>query len=122
MKVSVIIPCLDSAAYIGAAIGTLLRQTHAPVEIIVADNGSQDASRDIVRSFGDKVRLIEAPERGASRARLAGLAEATGEALMFFDADDVIAPETLAALVAALEAGEGGICLLYTSPSPRDRG
>lgn len=109
MKVSVIIPCLDSEAYIGAAIGTLLRQTHAPGEIIVADNGSQDASRDIVRSFGDRVRLVEVPERGASRARLAGLAEAEGEALMFFDADDLMGPETLAALVAALEAGRGGI-------------
>lgn len=109
MKVSVIIPCLDSEAYIGTTIGALLRQTHAPGEIIVADNGSQDASRDIVRSFGDRVRLVEVPERGASRARLAGLAEAGGEALMFCDADDLLAPETLAVLVEALEAARGGI-------------
>lgn len=109
MKVSVIIPCLDSESYIGVAIGALLRQTHAPHEIIVADNGSSDASRDVVRGFGGPVRLVEVPERGASRARLAGLAEADGEALLFHDADDLLAPETLAAQVAALEAGEGDI-------------
>jgi glycosyltransferase involved in cell wall biosynthesis len=109
VKVSVIIPCLDAQAYLGTAIGSLLRQTHAPHEIIVADNGSRDRSRAIARSFGGRVRLVEVPERGASRARLAGLAEASGEALMFCDADDLLAPETLAALVGALGAGEGDI-------------
>jgi glycosyltransferase involved in cell wall biosynthesis len=109
VKVSVIIPCLDSERYLAATIGSLLRQTHAPHEVIVADNGSADASRAVARSFGRPVRLIEVPERGASRARLAGLAEAEGEAFVFFDADDLIAPETFAAQVAVLRAGEGDI-------------
>lgn len=109
MKVSVVIPCLDSEEYLGAAIGSLVRQTRPPHEIIVADNGSRDASRAIARSFGGRVRLIDVPQRGASRARLAGLSEAAGDALMFFDADDLLAPETLSALVAALQAGEGDI-------------
>jgi O-antigen biosynthesis protein len=109
MKVSVIIPCLNSEDYLGSAIGSLMRQTHAPHEIIVADNGSSDASREVARSFGGRVRLIEVPELGASMARLAGFAESDGDALMFFDADDLLAPETLAALVAALHSGEGDI-------------
>lgn len=111
MKVSVIIPCLDSEAYLGAALRSLLNQTQPPHEIIVADNGSRDTSRDIARSFGPPVRVIDVPERGASRARLAGVAEAQGEALMFFDADDLLAPETLAALVSALKAGDGDIAV-----------
>lgn len=109
MRTSIIIPCLNAEAYLGVAIRSLLNQTRPPHEIIVADNGSQDGSRRIARSFGAPVRLVEVPERGASRARLAGFAEAEGEALMFCDADDLLAPETLAALVGALEAGEGDI-------------
>ncbi|WP_296718870.1 glycosyltransferase [Erythrobacter sp.] len=111
MKVSVVIPCLDSEVYLGAAIRSLLNQTHPPHEIIVADNGSADGSRDVARSFGSPVRVIEVAMRGASRARLAGAAEAQGEALMFLDADDLIAPETLEAMVAALEAGAGEIAV-----------
>lgn len=109
MKVSVVIPCLDAERYLGDAIRSLLNQTRPPHEIIVADNGSADASRAIAQSFGNPVRLVDVPERGASRARLAGLAEASGDALMFFDADDLLAPETLGVLVAALEAGDGDI-------------
>lgn len=109
MKVSVVIPCLDCEDYLGAAIRSLLNQTHPPHEIIVADNGSTDGSRDVARSFGAPVRVIEVPQRGASRARLAGAAEAQGEALMFFDADDLIAPETIAAMVGALASGAGNI-------------
>lgn len=109
MRTSIIIPCLNAEAYLGVAIRSLLNQTRPPHEIIVADNGSQDRSRQITRTFGAPVRLVEVPERGASRARLAGFAEAEGEALMFCDADDLLAPETLAALVEALEAGEGDI-------------
>lgn len=111
MKVSIVIPCLDAEAFLPSAIRSLLNQTHRPCEIIVADNGSADASRAIARAFGPPVRLVEVPERGASRARLAGLAEASGDAVMFFDADDLLAPETLAAMVAALEAGTGDIAV-----------
>lgn len=109
MKVSVIIPCLDAEAYLGVAIRSLLNQTAPPHEIIVADNGSLDASRAIAASFGAPVRLVDVRERGAARARLAGLAEAAGDALLFCDADDLLAPETLAALTGALAAGEGDI-------------
>ena len=109
MKVSVIIPCLDSEAYLGAAIRSLLNQTHPPHEIIVADNGSSDGSRDVARGFGGVVRVLDVPTRGASRARLAGAAEAQGEALMFFDADDLLAPETIAEMLKALASGEGNI-------------
>ncbi|MEQ5787963.1 glycosyltransferase [Erythrobacter sp. NFXS35] len=109
MKVSVVIPCLDAEAHLGAAIRSLLNQTHPPHEIVVADNGSTDSSRDIARGFGGSVRMIDVPIRGASRARLAGAAAVQGEALMFFDADDLIAPETIAAMVEALTSGAGNI-------------
>lgn len=111
MKVSVVIPCLDSEAYLAAAIRSLLNQTCPPNEIIVADNGSTDRSREVARSFGDQVKVVEVPMRGASRARLAGAAMAQGDALMFLDADDLVGPETLASMVEALASGAGSIAV-----------
>lgn len=109
MTVSVIVPCLNAEPYLGAALTSLLNQTRPADEIIVADNGSTDASREIAASFGDAVRLVEIPGGGANAARLAGLELAGGDALMFMDADDLIAPDTLEALEASLLRGEGDV-------------
>jgi glycosyltransferase involved in cell wall biosynthesis len=100
--VSVVMPCYNAGRYVAAALRSVLAQTLAPAEIIVVDNGSTDGSPEIVAGFGPAVRLLREERRGASRARIAGAAVATGEALMFLDADDLIAPDTLAALAAAL--------------------
>ena len=108
MTVSVVIPCLDSAEYLGATLISLLNQTRQPAEIIVADNGSTDGSLDIARSF-PQVTLIEVPEPGAPAARNAGAELAQGSSLMFLDADDLIGPETLAVLEDALQAGTSDI-------------
>ena len=109
MTVSVIIPCLNAESYLGAALTSLLNQTRPAGQIIVADNGSTDASREVAASFGDAVRLIDVPGGGASAARLAGLELASGDALMFMDADDLIAPDTLEALEAGLRRGDGDV-------------
>jgi glycosyltransferase involved in cell wall biosynthesis len=109
MRISVIIPCLDAEDWLGATLRSVLAQTRPADEIIVADNGSADASREIARSFGERVRLVDVPRRGASAARLEGLRHATGEAFMFLDADDLIAPETLGALEEGLASGRGDV-------------
>lgn len=105
MTVSVIIPCLNSARYLRPTLISLLNQTEQPDQIIVADNGSTDESVEVARSFGSRVTVIEVAEAGAPAARAAGAELATGSALMFMDADDLVGPDTLAALAAALEAG-----------------
>lgn len=102
MRISVVIPVLDGQSFLAQAIRSARDQSLPPVEIIVADNGSRDASLAIARSFGPPVRVISAPRPGAAAARAAGYAEATGEALMFLDADDLLAPDTLAHLADAL--------------------
>lgn len=109
MKISVIIPCLNSEAYLAQTLTSLFNQIRPPDEIFVADNGSTDNSRIIARSFGDAVQLIDVAERGASRARLAGAAQASGDALMFLDADDLLAPDALGALEEGLQTGDGNI-------------
>lgn len=109
MMISVVIPCLDAERYLGQTLLSLMNQTRPPDEIIVADNGSQDASRKIARSFGGRVRLVDVPRRGASHARKVGVDCASGDALMFLDADDLLAPDALAALEKGLAQGEGNI-------------
>jgi len=109
MRVSVIMPCYNAADWIGVALRTLLNQTVLPHEIIVVDDGSDDESAEIAESFGAPVRVLRVPNGGAARARKTGVAEASGDALMFKDADDLIAPGSLAALAGCLSAHPGQI-------------
>jgi O-antigen biosynthesis protein len=101
-SVSVIVPCFNAERYVAATLRSVLDQTRPPAEILVVDNGSTDRSREIVEGFGPGVRLMHEARRGASAARVAGAAAARGEALMFLDSDDLIAPDTLEALARVL--------------------
>ena len=92
LTVSALIPVWNGERYLGAAIESVLAQTVKPMEILVADDGSDDGSAEIARSFPG-VRVISLPHGGISRARNALVAEAKGEWLCFLDADDLWAPE-----------------------------
>ncbi len=101
--VSVVIPCRDADRTLAQAIRSVLNQTVPPDEVLVIDDGSEDASREVARGFGPPVALHEGPARGAAAARAAGGALARGARVMFLDADDLLTPRTLAALNAALD-------------------
>lgn len=90
--VSVIIPAFNSARWIGEAIASALAQTHRNLEVIVADNGSTDATREIATAAGERVRVIRAETRGPGAARNAALEVARGEFVQFLDADDLLEP------------------------------
>lgn len=109
MKISVVIPCRNAAATLAQTLRSVLRQTHPAEEILVVDDGSADASRAIAESFGPPVRLLAQGRLGASAARRAGAQHATGDALMFLDADDLLAPNVLHELSATLAEKPGGI-------------
>ena len=96
LDISVVIPAYNSAAHIGRAIDSVLAQTRPPEEIIVVDDGSTDDTSRIVRSYGDKVRLIEQANAGASAARNTGIHAARGEWIALLDADDQWLPTRLA--------------------------
>jgi len=105
--VSVVVPCYDAEATLGAQLAALAAQDYAGEwEVIVADNGSSDRSRAVAEAFRDRLpgfRWLDASgRRGAGHARNAGAAAARGELLLFCDADDEVAPGWVTALVAAL--------------------
>ncbi len=102
--VSVVIPAFNAAATIGRAVDLVLAQTYRNYEIIVIDDGSRDATADIVAShYGDRVRLLcLARNQGESAAMNHGIAAAEGELIAFLDADDEWLPDKLAKQVDAL--------------------
>ena len=86
--VSVIIPAYNDARFIGQAIGSVLAQTHRPLDVIVIDDGSRDDTAEIAESFGPPVRVFRQLNAGAAVARNAGMREARGDYIAFLDADD----------------------------------
>jgi len=88
LTISVVIPAYNSAAHVSRAIDSVLAQTRPADEIIVVDDGSTDATADVIRAYGPKVRLITQPNGGVSAARNAGINAASGDWIAFLDADD----------------------------------
>jgi glycosyltransferase involved in cell wall biosynthesis len=88
--VSIVIPCFNYGTFIADAIQSALRQTYAPVEVVVVDDGSRDNTPSIVQSFGGRVRALMQENRGVAAARNRGAAESSGGWLCFMDADDTM--------------------------------
>jgi glycosyltransferase involved in cell wall biosynthesis len=103
--VSVIIPVFNAQAYIGGALRSAVGQTYSRLEILVADDGSNDGTREQVSACGGTaIRWIDAPSRGGrpSVPRNRALAVAQGELVAFLDADDLWTPRKLEDQVRAM--------------------
>jgi len=92
--VSVVIPVYNGEKYIAESICSVLNQTYQPVEIIVVDDGSQDSTAEIVRSFEEVVYIYQA-NQGHGQAKNTGMGAARGDYLAFNDADDIWEPNKL---------------------------
>lgn len=98
MLVTVIIPCYNSAKYIAETIGSVQKQTHTDLELICVDNGSQDETCAIIKSFAlqdSRIRLLHEPKKGANFARNLGIKNSSGIALQFLDSDDFLVPDKI---------------------------
>ncbi len=100
--VSVVVPAYNAAAFIAEALRSVLEQDYRPIDVIVADDGSSDGTRDIARSFGPPVRVIAQAHGGIGAARNNAIASARGELLAFIDADDLWTPGKLSRQVSLL--------------------
>lgn len=87
--VSVIVPCYDSAAYIGQTLESIFAQSYRPIEVIVIDDGSEDDTASIVRQYSSSLRYYRQSNQGVSMARNAGIRLAQGEYIAFIDSDDL---------------------------------
>jgi glycosyltransferase involved in cell wall biosynthesis len=91
--VSILIPCYNSAPWVGRAIETALAQTWLNKEVIVLDDGSTDVSFEVIQRYASQVRVEKQTNQGqnAARNRLTKLSR--GEWLVYLDADDEMAPD-----------------------------
>jgi glycosyltransferase involved in cell wall biosynthesis len=90
-RVSIIVPCFNAAAYLEYALLGISRQTYKNFEIILVNDGSTDATAEIVRKserFLPIVHVDLGSNHGLAHALNAGLAKAKGEFIARFDADD----------------------------------
>jgi glycosyltransferase involved in cell wall biosynthesis len=109
-KVSIVIPCYNQARFLGEAIRSVLFQGYTDLEIVVVDDGSSDGTEEVASCYakGDpRVRLVRQENLGLAAARNRGLAEVSGEYVVFLDSDDRLVSGALEVGVRELEAHPG---------------
>jgi GT2 family glycosyltransferase len=106
VHLSVVVPVKDGATKLALQLAALAaQQFDGEWEIVVADNGSVEDTAAAAKDLS--IRWVDASARpGAAAARNIGAAHASGEALAFCDADDIVEPGWLAALAAALQTAD----------------
>ncbi len=86
---SVIIPCYNAGRFLPEAVASVVAQRYEPLEILVVDDGSTDATPQIAAGLAPAVRTLRQENRGPSAARNLGLRHARGEIIGLLDADDL---------------------------------
>ncbi|CAN1211870.1 Glycosyltransferase 2-like domain-containing protein [Tumidithrix helvetica PCC 7403] len=99
--VSILINNYNYDRYLKQAIESALAQTYRPIEIVVVDDGSIDASKEIVASFGDAIVPILKPNGGQASAFNVGFNASNGDILCFLDSDDTFLPNKVSKVVEA---------------------
>jgi dolichyl-phosphate beta-glucosyltransferase len=107
-QLSVVVPAYNEAARLGPTLDRITAwcRDHRPAfEVVVADDGSTDATAAIARAAGPQVRVLALGHRGKGAAVRAGVLAAAGDVILFSDADLATPIEELDKLQAALDAG-----------------
>ncbi|MFI9339688.1 CDP-glycerol glycerophosphotransferase family protein [Streptomyces sp. NPDC052773] len=116
-RFSVIVPAYQVQAYLHECLESVLTQSYPDLELIAVDDCSPDACGEIIDEFAardPRVKAVHLPENGGlGPARNAGMAEASGDYLIFLDSDDTLTPDALRAIADRLkETGEPDV-LVY---------
>lgn len=94
--VSILIPVYNAESWLSETLESALSQTWPNKEIIAVDDGSTDGSWKILEGFArQRVKIIHQANRGQCAAANAAFHQSAGEYIKFFDADDLLAPETI---------------------------
>lgn len=102
--VSVVIPAYNAANTLAATLDSALAQTYPNLEVIVVDDGSTDATGEVLRNYEGKVRLVRKANGGLASARNAGCAFAKGKYVALLDADDLCMPERIGVQVQFMQS------------------
>jgi alpha-1,6-rhamnosyltransferase len=97
-RVSVVMPCYNTAAYVEAALGSVYGQTQLPYDVIVVDDGSTDDTFQVLERLQRRwgFTLLQQANQGVSAALNLGLSVARGDYVITPDSDDVLLPDAIA--------------------------
>src|SRR5574338_867068 len=102
--ISVILPVYNGEKTIQETIESVLQQTFEDFELIIINDGSQDATLHQVSTLSDaRIKVFSYPNAGVSASRNRGIAQAEGEYIAFIDADDLWTPDKLGAQFKTLQ-------------------
>jgi glycosyltransferase involved in cell wall biosynthesis len=101
--VSIVICNYNYERYIDAAVDSALSQTYPRIEVVVVDDGSTDGSLSRLTQRGQAIQLVAQANGGQINAYNTGYAKASGDYLVFLDADDVLDADTVAQAMADLD-------------------
>lgn len=124
--VSIIIPVYNAEKFLDRCLGGVLRQTYQDIEVVAVNDGSKDGSEALLYRYAEldsRVRVISQENAGVATARNVGLANASGEYILFVDADDWIEPDMIEAMLELLEQTEGAdiaVCAGDYAETPED--
>lgn len=102
-RISVVIPNYNHAAYIRETLDHGLRQTFQDWELVVVDDGSTDASLEVLSEYQSCVTVLRSAHKGPAAARNIGIAATDSEYIAFMDADDLCQPQRLEVQIGKLE-------------------
>jgi glycosyltransferase involved in cell wall biosynthesis len=137
MRVSTIIAAYNAERTIAETLESALSQKLDGHEIIVVNDGSSDSTEFVVKSYRERVRLINQQNSGVARARNRGFAESRGRYVAFLDSDDIWTPDKLPTMCSELDKNPSaslafseytnfsgdrdlGVSSLYGAPSMSD--
>jgi glycosyltransferase involved in cell wall biosynthesis len=102
LEVAAALPVFNGELHLAAALRSVLAQTHPVGDIVVVDDGSDDASCDVALGFGPPVRVVRQPHRGVGEARNRALSEVRAGVVVLLDADDLLTPRSVESRVEVL--------------------
>lgn len=124
-QVSVIIPIYNAEKYLRRCLDSVINQTHACMEVLLIDDGSTDASKNICEDYCNRdcrFRYVYQENQGAAVARNTGIDCATSEYITFLDSDDSMDPIFVERILGEMLATKAdmGICDIYYISSCTD--
>jgi glycosyltransferase involved in cell wall biosynthesis len=95
VRFSLLMPVYNREKYVRQTIDSVLSQTFTDFELIAIDDGSTDGSLEVLKSYGNRIRVIEQRNQGPEVARNKAAGLAKGEYLAMLDSDDLLFPSAL---------------------------
>src|ERR1700722_6259913 len=114
--VSVVVPVYNGESYLGKTLAFALAQSYQPLEVVVVDDGSTDATPEVIAAIAardSRLRFFRRKKGGVAAARNYGISQACGRLIAMLDADDLWHPQKVALQAAVMNASPSEVGLVY---------